>query len=177
MWYLGRGGCGCSDSTYGKASALSAESEPDAELAATKKSYGRRVLDIDKELRGLLTLLRYWCAAHGSEICDGRKTAKFPAGVVRWKRRPPRIKVWDETSAMRALRKEGMESFLRSCTYVFCGEILRDRDTALDLRGVEVGRVGEGFLGCPFGAPLGGRHVEGRHCPHLGTCPAERRSM
>ena len=50
MWYLGRGGCGCSDSTYGKASALSAESEPDAELAATKKSYGRRVLDIDKEL-------------------------------------------------------------------------------------------------------------------------------
>ena len=50
MWYLGRGGCGCSDSAYGRASALSAESEPDAELAATKKSYGRRVLDIDKEL-------------------------------------------------------------------------------------------------------------------------------
>ena len=154
MWYLGRGGCGCSDSVMEKLRRSRLQTELDAHLAAIKKSYGRRVLDIDKELRGLLTLLRYWCAAHGSEICDGRKTAKFPAGVVRWKRRPPRIKVWDETSAMRALRKAGMESFLRSRTYVFCGEILRDRDTALDLRGVEVGSVGEEFVVCPFGAPL-----------------------
>ena len=138
----------------------------DAHLAAIKKSYGWRVLDIDKGLRGLLTSLRYWCAAHGSEMCDGRKSAEFPAGAVRWKRRPPRIKVWDETSAVRALRKAGMESFLRSRMYVSRGAILRDRDTAIDLRGVEVGSTGEGFVVCPFGARLGGRHVEWQHCPH-----------
>ena len=148
MWHLGREGCGCSDSTYGKASALSAASRA-----------GRTPRSDKKELRSARgghreEASRYWCAAHGSEICDGRKTAKFPAGVVRWKRRPPRIKVWDETSAMRALRKAGMESFLRSRTYVFCGEILRDRDTALDLRGVEVGRVGEEFVVHLFGARL-----------------------
>ena len=154
MWHLVRGGCGCRDSAYGRASALSAEAKPDTDLAATKKSYGRHVEEIDRELRGLLISLSCCCAARLSEICDGRKTAKFPAGVVRWKRRPPRIKVWDETSAMRALRKEGMESFLRSRTYVFCGEILRDRDTALDLRGVEVGRVGEEFVVRLFGARL-----------------------
>ena len=50
-------------------------------------------------------------AVHGSEICDGRKIAEFPAGGVRWRRRPLRIGVWDETSAVRALRKAGMESF------------------------------------------------------------------
>ena len=154
MWHLVRGGCGCRDSAYGRASALSAEAKPDADLAATKKSYGRCVVDIDKELRGLLTLLGYWCAAHGSEICDGRKTAEFPTGGVGWRRRPLRIGVWDETSMVRALRKAGMESLLRSRTYVFCGEILRDRDTALDLRGVEVGRVGEEFVVGLFGARL-----------------------
>ena len=93
-------------------------------------------------------------ATEAIRMCDGRKTAEFPAGVVRWKRRPPRIKVWDETSTVRALRKAGMESFLRSRTYVSRGAILRDRDTALDLRGVEVGSTGEGFVVCPFGAPL-----------------------
>ena len=147
-------GCGCRDSAYGRASALSAEAKPDADLAATKKSYGRYVEEIDRELRGLLTSLSCWCAARLSEICDGRKTAEFPTGGVRWRRRSPRIGVRDETSAVRAPRKTGMESFLRSRTYVFCGEILRDRDTALDLRGVEVGSVGEEFVVCPFGAPL-----------------------
>ena len=48
MWGLAGGGYG--DSAYGRASALSAEAEPDVELAAAKKSYGRRVPDIDKEL-------------------------------------------------------------------------------------------------------------------------------
>ena len=62
--------------------------------------------------------------------------------------------MWDETSVVRALRKAGMENFLRSRTYVFCGDILRDRDTALDLRGVEVGRVGEEFVVRLFGARL-----------------------
>ena len=152
MWDLVRAGGGYRDGAYGRASALSAEA--DTELAATKKSYARRVLDIDKELRGLPTLLRYWCAAHGSEMCDGRKSAEFPAGVVRWKRRPPRIKVWDETSAVRALRKAGMESFLRSCTDVSLGAILREPDAAPDLEGVEVGSVGEEFVVCLFGARL-----------------------
>ena len=93
-------------------------------------------------------------AVHGSEICDGRKSAEFPTGGVRWRRRALRIGVWDETSVVRALRKAGMESLLRSRTYVFCGDILRDRDTALDLRGVEVGRVGEEFVVRLFGARL-----------------------
>ena len=89
-------------------------------------------------------------------MCDGRKTAEFPAGAVRWKRRPPRIKVRDETSAVRTLRKTWMENFLCSCTDISLGAILRDRDrdTALDLRGVEVGRVGEEFVVCLFGARL-----------------------
>ena len=67
MWYLVRGGCGCRDSAYGRASALSAEAEPDADLAATKKSYGWRVLDIDKELWGLPTSLSCWCACSTRE--------------------------------------------------------------------------------------------------------------
>ena len=78
---------------------------------------------------------------------------------------------------MRALRKTGMENFLCSCTDVSLGAILRESDAAPDLEGVEVGSVGEEFVVCPFGARLGGRHVEGQHCPHLGRCPAERRSM
>ena len=68
--------------------------------------------------RGLPTSLSCWCAAHRSEICNGRKTVEFPTGGVRWRRRAPRIGVRDETSAVRAPRKAGMESFLRSRTYV-----------------------------------------------------------
>ena len=60
---------------------------------------------------------------------------------------------------MRALRKMGMENFLCSCTDVSLGSILREPDAARDFEGVEVGSVGEDFVVCPFGAPLGGRHV------------------
>ena len=106
--------------------------------------------------RGLLTSLSCWCAAQRSEICDGRKTVEFPTGGVRWRRRAPRIGVRDETSAVRAPRKAGMESFLRSCTDVSLGAILRDRDrdTTLDLGGVKVGSTGERFMVCLFGARL-----------------------
>ena len=104
--------------------------------------------------RGLLTSLSCWCAAQRSEICDGRKTVEFPTGGVGWRRRPLRIGVRDETSAMRALRKAGMESFLRSCTDVSLGSILREPDAAPDLKGVEVRRVGEEFVVCLFGARL-----------------------
>ena len=67
---------------------------------------------------------------------------------------------------MRVLRKVGMENFLCSCTDVSLGAILREPDAARDLKGVEVGRVGEEFVVCLFGARLGGRHVEWQHCPH-----------
>ena len=70
-----------------------------------------------------------------------------------------------------------MENFLCPCTDVSLGAILREPDAARDFEGVEVGSVGEEFMVCIFGARLGGRHVEGQHCPHLGTCPAECRSM
>ena len=76
-----------------------------------------------------------------------------------------------------AIPAQGGDGEFSALPHVLCGEILRDHDTALDLRRAEVGRVGEEFVVCLFGARLGGRHVEGRHCPHLGTCPAERRSM
>ena len=70
-----------------------------------------------------------------------------------------------------------MENFLCPCTDVSLGAILREPDAARDFEGVEVGSVGEEFVVCIFGARLEGRHVEGQHCPHLGTCPAECRSM
>ena len=49
---------------------------------------------------------------------------------------------------------QGGDGEFSALTHVHCGEILRDRDTALDLRGVEVGRVGEEFVVRLFGARL-----------------------
>ena len=122
------------------------QTELDAHLAAIKKSYGWRVVDIERELRGT--------GVQRTGICDGRKSAEFPAGGMRWGRRPLRIGVRDETSATRALRKMGMENFLCTCTDVSLGAILREPDAAPDLKGVEVRRVGEEFVVCLFGARL-----------------------
>ena len=49
---------------------------------------------------------------------------------------------------------QGGDGEFSALTHVHCGEILRDRDTALDLRRAEVGRVGEEFVVRLFGARL-----------------------
>ena len=77
---LGRGGCGCSDSTYGEASVLSAANQAGRTPRSDKKELW---LARGGHREGAS---RYWCAAHGSEICDGKKTAEFPTGGVRWRR-------------------------------------------------------------------------------------------
>ena len=54
------------------------QTELDVHLAVIKKSYGRRVVDIERELRGT--------GVQRTGICDGRKSAEFPTGGVRWRR-------------------------------------------------------------------------------------------
>ena len=75
MWYLGRGGCGCSDSVMEKLRRSRLQTELDAHLAAIKKSYGWRVVDTERKLRGT--------GVQRMGICDGRKIAEFPAGGMR----------------------------------------------------------------------------------------------
>jgi phage host-nuclease inhibitor protein Gam len=126
-----------------------------AELAAVKERYETEAAPHAGVIAELGEAVRIWCEAHRTELTrEGRtKTAKFGAGEVSWRLRPPRVTVRGEGIVMEALKRLGLERFIRRKEEIDKSAILADPGAIEGIKGLSIS-AGEDFVIKPFASEI-----------------------
>lgn len=121
------------------------------ELAAVRARYEEQALPHAAVIKDLGHAVQVWCEGNRADLTrDGRtKTAKFAAGEVSWRVRPPRVSVRGEGIVIEALKRLGLERFVRRKEEVDKSAILADPAAVQDIKGLSISQ-GEDFVIKPF---------------------------
>lgn len=125
------------------------------ELAQVKERYEAEALPHAAVIKELGAGVQIWCEAHREELTrDGRtKTHKFGAGEVSWRMRPPRVSIRGEGIVMEALKRLGLERFIRRKEEIDKSAILEDPTAVDGIKGLSISQ-GEDFVIKPFETEL-----------------------
>lgn len=126
-----------------------------AELAAVKDRFETAALPYAAVISKLGEAVRIWCEANRVTLTkDGRtKTAKFGAGEVSWRVRPPRVTVRGEGIVLETLKKLGLAKFIRTKEEINKEAILAEPDGIDGIKGLSISQ-GEDFVIKPFASEI-----------------------
>lgn len=126
-----------------------------AELAAVKERFEAEAAPHAGVIQVLGEAVRIWCESQRAKLTrDGRtKTVKFGAGEVAWRVRPPRVTVRGEGIVLEALKRMGLQRFIRTKEELDKNAILADPDAVRDLKGLSITQ-GEDFVIKPFASEI-----------------------
>ena len=84
--------------------------------------------------------IHIWAEANRSELTrDGKtKTVKLAAGEISWRVRPPKVRITGEGIVAEALKRLGLERFLRTKQEVDKEALLREPEAAKAIPGVTI---------------------------------------
>lgn len=125
------------------------------ELAEVRARYEEQALPHAAVIKELGQGVQVWCEGNRAELTrDGRtKTAKFAAGEISWRTRPPRVSIRGEGIVLEALKKLGLERFIRTKEEIDKQAILADPSAVESVKGVSVSQ-GEDFVIKPFATEI-----------------------
>jgi phage host-nuclease inhibitor protein Gam len=127
-------------------------------LAAIKADYEKLAAGPGAANTILTAMVREYCKAHRAELTSNgaRKSHKFPAGEVAWRKRPPRISILKKAipAALAWLHANKLAAFIRSREELDKEALLKAPDKAALIPGVKVQTGGETFEISPFAAEL-----------------------
>lgn len=121
------------------------------ELAAVRARHEELAAPHAGVIKELGHAVQVWCEGNRADLTrDGRvKTAKFAAGEVSWRIRPPRVTVRGEGIVIEALKRLGLERFIRRKEEVDKAAILASPEGVDGVKGISISQ-GEDFVIKPF---------------------------
>jgi phage host-nuclease inhibitor protein Gam len=125
------------------------------ELAAVKARYEEQAAPHSAVIKELGEGVRIWCEANRAELTrDGKtKTARLQAGEIRWRLRPPSVSVRAAGLVIEALKRLGLDRFIRTKEEIDKDAILAEPGAVQDVKGISVVQ-GEDFVIVPFATEL-----------------------
>lgn len=125
------------------------------ELASIKDRYEAQAGPLGETIRTLSHGVQIWAEVNRSDLTrDGRtKTAKLGAGEIRWRTRPPSVTVRAAGLVIEALKRLGLERFVRTKEEVNKEAILAEPEAVQDIKGISITQ-GEDFIVVPFETQL-----------------------
>lgn len=130
------------------------EADMNDELAIVKERFEASALGIRQQIEAHSGGLQTWCEAHRLELLKGdSKTVLFPSGEVQWRVRPPSVRITGAEAVMDALRRRGLERFLRVKEEINKESILNEPDAVAKVPGIRIEQA-EDFVIKPFEAEL-----------------------
>ena len=110
------------------------------DLANIRARYEEAAKPHAERIKALTQGVAAWCEAHRDELTkSGRtKTAKLATGEVSWRTRPPSVAVRGKDVVIEALRKLGLDRFLRVKVDLDKDAILREPDSIEGVRGLSI---------------------------------------
>ena len=121
------------------------------ELALVRARFEDQALPFAGVIKDMGHAVQVWCEGNRVDLTrDGRsKTAKFAAGEVSWRTRPPRVAIRGEGIVIEALKRLGLERFIRRKEEIDKNAILAEPSAVQDIKGLSISQ-GEDFVIKPF---------------------------
>lgn len=127
-------------------------------IAAVKAHYEASAAPAAAEAEALTTGLATWCEANRAAITGGdKKSADLGTGIVKWRLRPPSVRISGVEAVIERLRAAGLGKFLRDKSEINKEAMQAEPDLARGIVGVTIGSAGEDFVVEPFEASLTGQ--------------------
>lgn len=100
--------------------------------------------------------LKMWAEANRSQLTGGdkSKTVDLGTGLLRWRLRPPSVRLSKIEELIARLKTLGLHRFVRTKEEVDKEAMQREPDVARQVAGVSIGSAGEDFIVEPFEAEL-----------------------
>lgn len=131
------------------------EADMNDELAAVKDRYETTADPLRMYIEALTEGLHTWCEANRDSLTQGgkTKTAALPAGEIAWRTRPPSVRITGQDAVIDALKRLGLDRFVRTKDEVNKEAILNEPEAVRSVPGIAISQ-GEDFIVSPFEAEL-----------------------
>ncbi len=125
------------------------------EMAGIKKRYEEEAKPYSEKISSLIRGVQLWCEAHRDELTSGgkTKTANLASGEVKWRMRPPSVRLSAGDTVIEALIKMGLNRFIRTKQEVNKEAILLEPAVVEHIKGISVTQK-EDFVVEPFESKL-----------------------
>lgn len=135
------------------------EADMNDELAAIKERFEKDVAPITEAIGEKTDGLAVWAEANRTKLTGGdkTKTVDLGTGVLRWRHRPPSVRLTKVEAVIESIKALGFaKKFLRTKVEVDKEAMLKEPEKARTITGVAIGSAGEEFTVEPFEAELSG---------------------
>lgn len=131
------------------------QTEMNDALAKVRAEFEEQALPHATVIKELGHGVQVWCEGNRVDLTrDGRsKTAKFAAGEVSWRTRPPRVNIRGEGIVAEALKRLGLERFIRTKEEIDKQAILAEPGAIEGIKGLSISQ-GEDFVIKPFSTEI-----------------------
>lgn len=121
------------------------------ELAAVRARYEQEAIPHAGVIEQFRQGIHIWAEANRGELTrDGKtKTVKLASGEISWRTRPPKVRITGEGIVAEALKRLGLERFLRTKVEIDKTAILADPNAVAGMKGIAISQ-GEDFVIRPF---------------------------
>ena len=136
------------------------EADMNDQVAELKEVAEARAQPLAARIAALSEGVQTWCEAHRHELTQGgrTKTVALASGEVRWRVTPPKVLIKGMEAVLDALRRAGLERFIRAKEEPNKEAILAEPEAVAAIRGIRIEQVEE-FVIVPFEAQLEGATV------------------
>lgn len=132
------------------------EADMNDELAAIKETFEAKATPIKEALAEKTEGLKMWAEANRTALTGGdkTKTVDLGTGVLKWRLRPPSVRITGLEAVVERLKTLGLLRFLRTREEIDKEAMQREPDVARTVAGVAIGSAGEDFIVEPFESEL-----------------------
>lgn len=132
------------------------ETSMNDDLARTKEAYEATAEPHRRAREEKVEGLRIWAEANRQSLTGGdkSKTVDLGTGMLKWRLRPPSVRLSKIEDVIARLKTLGLARFLRTKEEVDKEAMQREPEVARTIAGVSIGSAGEDFIVEPFEAEL-----------------------
>ncbi len=132
------------------------EADMNDELAAIKTRFEKAAEPHRQALAEKTEGTKIWAEANRQALTGGdkTKTVDLGTGIIRWRMRPPSVRLIKVEDIIDRIKALGLTRFLRTKEEVNKDAMQAEPEVARTVQGVSIGSAGEDFIVEPFQAPL-----------------------
>lgn len=125
-------------------------------IAEQKRIAEEAAAPLKEKAEALQEGLKIWAEANRDKITDGGKVkfADLGTGKISWRNRPAKVRLSKVEAVIAALKKLGLQRFIRTSEEVDKEAMLKETAAARLVPGVSIGSEGEDFYVEPFEVDL-----------------------
>lgn len=127
-------------------------------IAELQETYAQQAEPINERIEALQAGVHVWCEANRATITNNNKVkfADFTTGIVKWRTKPPSVRITKMEAVIDALKRNALTRFVRTKEEVNKDAILAEPKAVTGIAGITINSGDEEFVIEPHEQALDG---------------------